>query len=176
MDRSSVSGVNRPVAFDELTMTEPKAKTVILVVDDEPLLRLDLEDSLYVTGYHVVAAADADEAIAVLMQRDDIGLVVTDIHMPGSMDGLELLRTIRNQWPDVRTMIASSQTRFEPGQIPQDVPVFGKPFPYAAINATAQQLLEMQLLEMDQAETPAPIAQRQDINPETFTGLCEPEQ
>jgi CheY-like chemotaxis protein len=124
-------------------MNEQKAKTVILVVDDEPLLRMDLEDSLYVTGYQVVGAGNADEAIAVLSQRNDIGLVVTDIHMPGSMDGLGLLRTIRDRWPPVRIMIASSQTRFEPGQVPDDVPVFSKPFAYASINAKARQLLEI---------------------------------
>jgi len=123
-------------------MTEQKLKTVILVVDDEPLLRMDLEDSLYITGYQVVGAASADEAIAVLSERNDIGLVVTDIQMPGSMDGLGLLRTIRDRWPPVRIMIASSQTRFERGQVPEDVPIFAKPFAYAQINAKAQQLLE----------------------------------
>jgi len=124
-------------------MTERQAKTVILVVDDEPLLRMDLEDSLYIAGYQVVAAGNADEAVAILSQRNDIGLVVTDIHMPGSMDGLALLQTIRDRWPPVRIMIASSQTRFAPGQIPDDVPVFSKPFAYASINAKARQMLDM---------------------------------
>ncbi|MDF2117069.1 response regulator [Roseiarcaceae bacterium H3SJ34-1] len=119
-----------------------RSKTVILVVDDGTLLRMDLEDSLYITGYHVVGAGNADEAIAVLSARTDIGLVVTDIHMPGSMDGPGLLRTTRDRWPPIRVMIASSQTRFEPGQVPEDVPVFGKPFPYASINAKARQLQE----------------------------------
>lgn len=134
-----------PIAIPfELPMTEQKPKTVILVVDDEPLLRMDLEDSLYITGCQVVGAGNADEALAVLSRRNDIGLVVTDIQMPGSMDGLGLLRTIRDRWPPVRIMIASSHTRFEPGQVPPDVPIFSKPFAYASINAKARQLLEME--------------------------------
>ena len=64
--------------------------TVILTVEDEFLVSEFLGHVLTSAGYEVVAAANADDAIAILEKRDDIRIVITDINMPGSMDGLRL--------------------------------------------------------------------------------------
>jgi two-component system, response regulator PdtaR len=61
---------------------------VILIVEDEFLLRLDSAETIGNAGFEVVQAANADEAIAILKSRPDIRVVFTDIQMPGSMDGL----------------------------------------------------------------------------------------
>ena len=79
----------------------PPARTV-LVVEDEPLIRSDLSDLLTDMGYTVLEAASADQAIALLETRAEIIAVITDVHMPGSMDGLALARIVRERWPPVR--------------------------------------------------------------------------
>jgi CheY-like chemotaxis protein len=122
-------------------MAGPNKKTTILLVDDEPLLLLDFEDSLVEAGYEVLSAYSADQAIKLLNLHPDISLVVTDINMPGSMNGLELVRVIRERWPPVRLIIASSQTKFEPGDVPEGIPVLNKPFVFAHLDAVARQLL-----------------------------------
>jgi response regulator RpfG family c-di-GMP phosphodiesterase len=60
---------------------------VVLIVEDEFLLRIDAAEVIAAAGFEVIEAANADEAIEVLEARRDIMVVFTDIQMPGSMDG-----------------------------------------------------------------------------------------
>src|ERR1700738_5539437 len=76
-------------------------KPVVLVVEDENLIRLSALDMVEEAGFEAIAATDADEAIRILESRNDIRAVFTDVHMPGSMDGLRLARVVRNRWPPV---------------------------------------------------------------------------
>ena len=66
-----------------------KQKAVVLVVEDEFLIRMDVVDNLTDAGFEVLDAKNADEAIRLLESRNDIELVFTDVHMPGSIDGIE---------------------------------------------------------------------------------------
>jgi CheY-like chemotaxis protein len=103
---------------------------VVLVVEDEPLVRLDAIDMLRDAGFQVVEAANADEAIVILEKRPDIRVVVTDIQMPGSMDGLKLAATIRDRWPPIALIVTSGRVAVKP----QDLPERGRflPKPYTA--------------------------------------------
>ena len=67
---------------------------VILIVEDEFLLRMDSAETLENAGFEVVQAGNADEAMAILQARAAIHVVFTDIQMPGSMDGLKLARFV----------------------------------------------------------------------------------
>ena len=62
-------------------------------------------------GFTVYEAGNADEAIALLELHGDIRAVFTDIHMPGSMDGLKLAHYVRGRWPPVKFIITSGQAR-----------------------------------------------------------------
>ena len=72
-------------------------KPVVLIVEDEALLRMHAAAVLEEAGFDTVEASNADEAIATLEARRDIRIVLTDIEMPGSMDGLKLARCIRER-------------------------------------------------------------------------------
>jgi len=104
------------------------SSAVVLVVEDEPVVRLDAIESVAAAGFRVIEAANADEAIAILEARRDIRVVVTDIQMPGSMDGLKLAATIRNRWPPIELIVTSG--RMVVAQ--QDLPARGRflPKPY----------------------------------------------
>src|SRR5712671_6229133 len=67
---------------------------VVLVVEDEMLLRMRAVAMVEDAGYTSVEAVDADEAVEILASRSDIALLFTDIQMPGSMDGLKLAHTV----------------------------------------------------------------------------------
>ena len=86
------------------------APCVALVVEDEPLLRLNAVELLQSDDFVVIEACDADAAIALLVTRLDIRLVFTDIDMPGSMDGLRLAAAIRSRWPPIEIIITSGKT------------------------------------------------------------------
>jgi two-component system, response regulator PdtaR len=89
-------------------------KPVILAVEDEVLLRMHLCDRLRDAGFTVVEAGDASEALRVLKARSDVALVVTDLRMPGDMDGNDLVREIHKMYPDVKVISASAHQIDEP--------------------------------------------------------------
>ena len=72
---------------------------MVLVVEDEALVRFTICEDLTSDGYEVLSAASADEAIEILESRNDISTVFTDVEMPGSMDGLKLAAAVRDRWP-----------------------------------------------------------------------------
>jgi CheY-like chemotaxis protein len=74
----------------EMPMKPPVSKPIVLVVEDEMVLRMRAVDIVEDAGFEPVEAVSADQAIEILESRDDISLLFTDIQMPGSMDGLKL--------------------------------------------------------------------------------------
>jgi CheY-like chemotaxis protein len=100
---------------------------VVLVVEDEMLLRMRTVDMVEDAGFTSVEAVDADEAVAILESRSDIALLFTDIQMPGSMDGLKLAHAVHERWPPIKIILVSGQLRLADIYIPADCRFFGKP-------------------------------------------------
>jgi two-component system, response regulator PdtaR len=101
---------------------------VILTVEDEALLSEWLGQVLRDAGYQVIATLNADEAIAVLEAHDDIRLVITDINMPGSMDGLKLASAVRRKWPPIDIVIVTGDGRPGAHQMPARSRFVPKPY------------------------------------------------
>ncbi len=94
----------------EVNQTAAEARrTSILVVEDDVLLRLITAEDLRGAGFSVIEAANADEAMTILDSAVPIDLVLTDIMMPGSMDGLALAAFVRQRWPSLRIVVASGE-------------------------------------------------------------------
>ena len=83
----------------------------ILVVEDEVLVRMMISDQLRNAGYKVLEAADADEALNLMAHITPVQVIITDVQMPGSMDGVELARVVRSQYPGIIILLASGQLR-----------------------------------------------------------------
>lgn len=104
------------------------ARTVVLVVEDEPLLRMMAVDMVEDAGFEAVEAADATQAIEILEMRTDIRIVFTDIDMPRGMDGIKLAACIRGRWPPIEIIVTSGH-RSEPDlELPERSVFFSKPF------------------------------------------------
>ena len=101
---------------------------VALVVDDEPFARLSAVQVLVDQAYLVLEAADADEALALLDRNDDVSLVVTDISMPGRMDGLSMARYLRRQDAKLALVVATGRALSEASDLPQAVQYLQKPY------------------------------------------------
>lgn len=114
---------------------------VILVVEDEMLLRMRAVDMVEDAGYTSVEAVDADEAVAILESRSDIALVLTDIQMPGSMDGLKLAHWVHERWPPIRIILVSGQLKLSSNEIPADSRFFGKPLEAGEMIAQMQEMI-----------------------------------
>jgi CheY-like chemotaxis protein len=113
---------------------------VILIVEDEFLLRLDSAETIEDAGFEVIQAANADEAIAILKARPDIHVVFTDIQMPGAMDGLKLARFVRDRWPPIQIVATSGRVAVADGDLPAGSVFLPKPYRGAQVVATLREL------------------------------------
>ena len=101
---------------------------VILLVEDEVLIRIFEADLLQDAGFEVIEAANADEALRELENRPDVQVLFTDIHMPGTLGGLELACRVHERWPGIELLIASGRLRLGPDEIPDSARFLSKPF------------------------------------------------
>jgi CheY-like chemotaxis protein len=115
--------------------------SVVLVVEDEMLLRMRAVDMVEDAGFTAVEAVDADEAVAILESRSDIALLFTDIQMPGSMDGLRLAHAVHERWPPIKIILVSGQLKLANIDIPADSRFFGKPLEARKMIAEMQNMI-----------------------------------
>jgi CheY-like chemotaxis protein len=128
----------RPVM---MVLDHSSAPAVVLVVEDEMLLRMRAVDMVEDAGFTSVEAVNADEAVAILESRSDVALLLTDIQMPGSMDGLKLAHAVHERWPPIRIILVSGQLRLASIDIPADSRFFGKPLEAKEMIAEMQEMI-----------------------------------
>src|SRR6201995_2574210 len=108
-----------------------KRRNIVLVVEDEVLVRMNSADMIRDLGFDVIEAANADHAVALLESNPDITIVFTDIQMPGSMDGLRLAAVVRDRWPPIALLITSGQLHPPSADMPAGGRLIPKPdFPF----------------------------------------------
>ena len=123
-------------------MNSETKRHVVLIVEDEFLIRMDAVDMIRAAGFEVVEAADADEAILILEDRLDITVVFTDIHMPGSMDGLKLAAAIRGRWPPIKIVATSGRAKVTGDDLPAGSRFLPKPYSAREIVGTLRELTD----------------------------------
>ena len=110
-----------------------RPRPVVLVVEDEPLLRMLAVEVVEEAGFIAIEARDADEAVTLLESRTDITLLFTDINMPGSMDGLKLAHAVRDRWPPIKILVVSGKQQLQISDLPSNSWFVGKPYQAAAL-------------------------------------------
>lgn len=116
-------------------------RPLVLLVEDDPLLRWASAEALAQAGFDVIEAPDAHAALAVLQNRDDVSVLFTDIEMPGLMDGLELARRARELWPALRILVTSGRGAPPPRTLPARGRFVGKPYAQEEIVRDIDRLL-----------------------------------
>ncbi len=106
----------------------PHTRALILVVEDEALVRMTLVDVLEDAGFKVIEAVHADDALQALQSAPDIQAVVTDVEMPrGSINGFELARRVRADYQGIGILIVSGRVAPKHGELPEGALFIGKP-------------------------------------------------
>jgi CheY-like chemotaxis protein len=100
----------------------------VLVVEDEFLLREFAADVLMDSGFSVLQARDAEQALLILGEHPEVEVLFTDINMPGSMDGLKLAHAVRDRWPPVKILLVSGQVAPWRADLPPNSRFIGKPY------------------------------------------------
>lgn len=111
----------------------------LLLVEDDGLIRMDLADALSDMGFDVAEAANADEALNIFRGSLEFDGILTDIDMPGSMNGIALAHQIASQDAQCRIIIISG--RYHPGQgkLPDGASFLGKPVSQQALEAALKE-------------------------------------
>jgi two-component system, response regulator PdtaR len=110
-------------------MEDPsKPIPAVLIVEDEPLIRMGAASLIEDAGYKVYEAGSADQAIRILELHDEIRLIFTDVNMPGSMDGLKLAHYVRGRWPPVKIIVTSGKATLRGEELPAGAVFLGKPY------------------------------------------------
>jgi two-component system, response regulator PdtaR len=118
----------------------PTERPLVLVVEDEYLIRTHAAEVIRDAGYEVIEASNADEAILLLETRQDIRVVFTDIQMPGTMDGLKLAHAVRHRWPPVHIIATSGHHPGQDGDFPLGTVFLPKPYSHHHIESTLDTL------------------------------------
>jgi CheY-like chemotaxis protein len=100
---------------------------VVLVVEDEMMLRMRAIDMVEDAGYTPLEALDAAEAVAILESRSDVALICTDIQMPGQMDGVGLAHAVHERWPAIKILVVSGRLKLQDLDLPPLSRFLGKP-------------------------------------------------
>jgi two-component system, response regulator PdtaR len=113
-------------------------KPLVLVVEDEILVRLMISEELRAEGFRVIEAANGEEALIVLKTTEEIALLLTDVRMPGPIDGTNLAGLVRSNWPSVKIIMTSAH--MVEGDLVADA-FFGKPYDVASVIECTKTLL-----------------------------------
>jgi CheY-like chemotaxis protein len=100
---------------------------VVLIVEDEALIRMDVADYISRPDITTLEAANADEALQILFERSDVDVIFTDVNMPGSMDGLQLAERVRELQSEIGIIIASGMVRVARSTLPSNAVFYEKP-------------------------------------------------
>ncbi len=106
----------------------PHASPILLVVDDEVLVRMLACDILTDGGFHCLEAVNAQEALALIDARPDIGLMFTDVDMPGEVNGAGLAHLVAMRAPAVKILVTSGAAALQPNDLPAGARFIQKPY------------------------------------------------
>jgi len=122
-------------------LMKPENKTpIVLVAEDEVLVRqlsvCELEDA----GYQVIEAANAGQAIAILETGVQVDVLFTDVNMPGEIDGIRLVRLVHCRWPDVGLIVTSGRADITQDELPDHGQFIRKPYRLSEMSRMVGQL------------------------------------
>lgn len=131
------------VVMAEEVSGPPRANATILVVEDDPAVREMVADILSNFGYRPLVAGTGPEALAILQSDETIDLLLSDVVMPAGMSGTELARAAQRLRPELRILLTSGYTGFEP--VPSDArgefPFIAKPYLTPTLGRKLRELL-----------------------------------
>ena len=126
-----------------MALISSKDASVVLLVEDQQLVRMTAADELEEGGFQVLESATADMALAVLEARsDEVHVLFTDVDMPGSMDGMALAEQVHRRWPHILLLISSGHARPHPDEIPDHGRFVPKPYVGATLVQNIEEMIQ----------------------------------
>ncbi|HZC17600.1 MAG TPA: response regulator [Caulobacteraceae bacterium] len=121
-------------------MRPQRKSPIVLVAEDEILIRQLSVCELEGAGYRVIEAADAGQALAILETGIPVDVLFTDVNMPGEIDGIGLVRMVHQRWPDVGLIVTSGRVDITDDELPGDGHFIPKPYQLSAVSRMVGQV------------------------------------
>jgi two-component system, response regulator PdtaR len=121
-------------------MADTPSRQVVLIVEDEALVRMTAVDMIEEAGFAILEATNADKAMLLLEARLNITVVFTDIEMPGSMNGLRLAEAVRGRWPPIKIIATSGDYVVRGGDLPSGGLFLAKPYSLNQISSALREI------------------------------------
>jgi DNA-binding NtrC family response regulator len=109
-------------------MEQVETHRTVLVVEDEALIHMCSVSTLQDAGYCVVETGNSAEALAILARPNLISIMMTDVQMPGAMNGLSLVARVLHDRPDIRSIVASGTTSVQEASDAGALGMISKPY------------------------------------------------
>ena len=138
----SVPGNNGECADTNREWWEESMGGLVLVVEDDDILRWLMTEVVMHLGHDVVECASADDAMHKLQEDQPLALLITDVRMPGHYDGLDLAKSVWALRPELPVIIVSGNTVLEPGFLPGNARFITKPCTLDALSRAINELLD----------------------------------
>lgn len=119
----------------------PAYAVVVLMVEDHAIIRMQIADLIRDAGFEVIEAINADAALKELSRRGDVRILVTDVDMPGSMNGIELAHTVRGSVPAIGVIVMSGMAQPTVGELPDNAVFISKPIDNDLLVTTLRDLV-----------------------------------
>jgi two-component system, response regulator PdtaR len=113
------------MSMDELSADRP---TFVLLVEDEVVLRMDAAHFLEEEGFNVIESTNGEHASTVIQRHPNIHVLFTDVHLPGSLGGVELAHIARKRWPSIVVLIVSGKAKPREHEMPTGSRFLPKPY------------------------------------------------
>jgi CheY-like chemotaxis protein len=121
---------------------EENRSPLVLVVEDDDLLRFASSYELAESGFQTLVARSADEAVAILNEFQAIDALFTDISMPGSMNGVALAHHVRERQPNAYVLVTSGDDPPENPGLPENSDFIPKPYTLPDVAARIREKVE----------------------------------
>jgi DNA-binding NtrC family response regulator len=122
-------------------MSGMKNPCTVLIVEDEPLVRMVAVELLQDAGFEVCEADHADKAIPVLEAQNTVRVLFTDVRMPGSMNGYALAHYVHGRWPNINIIVTSGHTRVRNDSLPPGAVFIPKPYDPDLLRQCVQKMI-----------------------------------
>lgn len=113
----------------------------VLLVENDVFLRSVMAEGVKILGLVVTDCASADQALIALEGTEPFSLVITDVRMPGKLDGLDLAQAIWSRWPEMPVIIMSANVVLAPDFLPPNAKFLTKPVPLFSLHGAIAELL-----------------------------------
>jgi CheY-like chemotaxis protein len=100
----------------------------VLIVEDEPIVRMYEAEIAEGAGFITLQASNADDALEKLSRPEAVQILLTDVNMPGGVDGLTLASMVRERWPQIKVVVVSAYVDSAKPEFPSGIAYLHKPF------------------------------------------------